>query len=156
MASVLARANPDADVMMFNTSARYVHLPVDGGLISNIKTMASKFNGGGTDHNSIFRAMNKAYDRIVIMSDEQGWAGHYSPSGRNGSYDQYKKKYSCNPFVYSIDLQGYGTSQFDPMAQKVFLLHGFSDKIFDIMKLMEADKRAMIAEIEKIQFIQAE
>ncbi len=152
MASVLAHANPDADVMMFNTSARYVNLPVDGGLISNIKMMASRFEGGGTNYNSIFRAMNKAYDRVVIISDEQGWEGYYSPSGKDASFDRYRKKYNCDPFIYSIDLQGYGTSQFDPTNQKVFLLSGFSDKIFDIMKLMETDKRAMIAEIEKINF----
>lgn len=152
LSSVMLRRNVNADFMMFNDSARYVHIPVDGGVISNIKWITSKFKSAGTNFHSIFNAANKAYDRIVIMSDMQGWVGHYSPSGHGGTFDKYKSKYKCDPFIYSIDLQGYGTSQFNPMAQKIFMLSGFSEKIFDIMKLLETDKRAMISEIEKVQF----
>jgi hypothetical protein len=76
----------------------------------------------------------------------QGWIGGNSPVE---NFEIYKKKYNCNPFIYSFDLQGYGTLQFP--ESKVFCLTGFSEKIFDIMKLLEQDKNALINEIEKIE-----
>jgi hypothetical protein len=35
--------------------------------------------------------------------------------------------------------------------KKVFAIAGWSEKIFDLMKILETDKEAMINEIEKIQ-----
>jgi hypothetical protein len=49
--------------------------------------------------------------------------------------------------VYSFDLQGYGSLQFP--EQNVFALAGFSDKVFDLMQLLETDRIALIREIEK-------
>jgi hypothetical protein len=76
----------------------------------------------------------------------QGWVGYTSPSAE---FNQYKKKFSANPFVYSWDLAGYGTLQFP--EQNVFAMAGFSDKVFDIMKLMETDKQALYNEIKSIK-----
>jgi 60 kDa SS-A/Ro ribonucleoprotein len=152
MSAVMLRKNPNADFMMFNDSARYVDLPVDSGVISNMKWITGKFRSAGTDFHSIFKTAKKAYDRIVIFSDMQGWVGYHSPSMRGGSFDQYKKKFNCDPYVYSFDLQGYGTSQFNPIDGKTFMLAGFSDKVFDIMKLLETDKSALVNRIEEVTF----
>lgn len=59
-------------------------------------------------------------------------------------FSSYKNKYGANPFVYSLDLAGYGTLQFP--ENNVFALAEFSDKVFDIMKLMETDKQALYNE----------
>lgn len=76
----------------------------------------------------------------------QGWVGYTTPSAE---FNQYKNKFGVNPFVYSWDLAGYGTLQFP--ENNVFALAGFSDKVFDIMKLMEVDKKALFNEIKAIQ-----
>ncbi len=75
----------------------------------------------------------------------QGWVGHHNPSG---PFNEYKQRTASNPFIYSFDLQGYGSMQFP--ENKVFCLAGFSDKIFTIMGLMEQDKKALINEIKKV------
>ena len=76
----------------------------------------------------------------------QGWIGRYSPVK---AFNEYKKEFDCNPYIYSWDLQGYGTLQFP--ENNIFCLSGFSDKVFDIMDLLESDKNALLNEINSIE-----
>ena len=78
----------------------------------------------------------------------QGWVGYTSPASE---FKSYKSKFGANPYVYSWDLAGYGTLQFP--ENNVFALAGFSDKVFDIMKMMELDKKALYNEINAIQLV---
>lgn len=152
MAIMVKRRNPSADVMMFSDSASYCTVDVDTNALSFVKSFVRKFRYGGTNFHSIFQKANKAYDRIIILSDMQGWVGYSAPVGRGGTFETYCKQYGCKPFVYSIDLCGYGSAQFNTDSENVFLMAGFSDKIFDTMKLCETDKQAMINEIERVEF----
>lgn len=142
--AVLVKAN-NCDFMTFDNGAKYINLnPLDS-TITIANTIP--FTGGGTDFHSIFRTINKKYDRIIILSDMQGWVGYHTPTK---DFAAYKNAKNANPFVYSFDLKNYGSMQF-PEAN-VFALAGFSEKVFDIMKLMEQDKRALINEIKKATF----
>lgn len=141
--AVLAKAN-NCDVMTFSNDSKYMsYNPID-----SVITLRDNFRfaGGGTNFKSIFTKANKKYARVVILSDMQGWVGYTSPKNE---FKKYKDKFGANPFVYSWDLAGYGTLQFP--ENNVFALAGFSDKVFDIMKLMEADKKALVKEIKSIQ-----
>ena len=143
--AILAKAN-NCDVMTFSTNAHYKsYNPMDS--VMTIRN-SFRFSGGGTNFKSIFNTANKKYDRIIILSDMQGWMGYTSPSTE---FNQYKKKTNSNPFVYSWDLAGYGTLQLP--ENNVFALAGFSDKVFDIMRLMETDKKALYNEIKSIQLV---
>lgn len=141
--AILAKVN-NCDVMTFSTRAQYKQYnPMDS--VLTIRN-SFRYSGGGTNFKSIFTTANKKYDRVIILSDMQGWMGYTTPSAE---FNQYKKNYGANPFVYSWDLAGYGTLQFP--ENNVFALAGFSDKVFDIMKLMEIDKKALYNEIKAIQ-----
>jgi 60 kDa SS-A/Ro ribonucleoprotein len=142
-AAVLIKSN-NADFMTFSDNAAYVNVnPVDSTI-----TIADqvRFSSGGTNFRDIFRKANKKYDRVIILSDMQGWIGHETPTKE---YNEWRSATGADPFVYSFDLQGYGSMQFP--ERNVFCLAGFSDKVFDIMKLMETDKNALINEIKKIE-----
>jgi len=142
--AILAKVN-SCDVMTFSTNAQYKQYnPMD-----SVLTIRSSFrySGGGTNFKAIFQTANKKYDRVIILSDMQGWMGYTTPASE---FAEYKKKFGANPFVYSWDLAGYSTLQFP--EQNVFALAGFSDKVFDIMKMMELDKKALYNEIKAIQF----
>jgi 60 kDa SS-A/Ro ribonucleoprotein len=141
--AVLLKSN-DCDFMVFADNAKYLNVNSSDSIISIAGSL--KFAAGGTNFHAIFERANKAYDRIVILSDMQGWVGGNSPVR---TFNAYKAKYDCDPFVYSFDLAGYGSLQF-PQAN-IFALAGFSDKVFDIMSLLEQDKKALIAEINKIE-----
>ncbi len=141
--AILAKVN-NCDVMTFSTSAQYKQYnPMD-----SVLTIRGSFrySGGGTNFRSIFEKANKKYDRVIILSDMQGWMGYETPTRQ---FAEYKKRHNANPFVYSWDLAGYGTLQFP--EQNVFALAGFSEKVFDIMKMMELDKKALYNEIKAIQ-----
>jgi hypothetical protein len=151
--AVLAKSN-DADFMIFGNNAAYVSYNSQDSTMTifgecmrhNSHAGDGLFVGHGTNFHSIFDKAHKGYKRIFIFSDMQGWIGHDSPVR---AFELYKNKYSCDPYVYSIDLSGYGTAQLP--EQKVFMLAGFSEKIFDVIKLFEKDRDALISEIEKVE-----
>lgn len=144
---ILAKA-VNADIMEFGSTARYI--PYN--LRDNVLDFGANFHhlnkvGHGTDFHSIFRTANKAYDRIVIFSDMQGWAGGYSPA--NTSLKEYNKRLKADPRVYSFDLAGNGTMQFP--ERNVYSIAGFSDKTFNVMKTLEQDRNALINTIKKVE-----
>ena len=144
-AAAIAKKN-NSDLMRFSDQASYLEYNPDDTLSTITKTIRQRFISGGTNFHSIFECANKKYDRVIILSDMQGWMGGNQPTD---TFNAWKKQYSADPKVYSFDLAGYGTLQFP--ENNVFLLAGFSDKTLDIMKLLEADKNALINEIEKIE-----
>ncbi len=141
-ASVLVKAC-NADMMVFADRAEYRNVNTADSTITIANQL--RFDGGGTNFHSIFQTANKPYDRIIILSDMQGWLNQYTPVAE---YNKWKAKYSTNPFVYSFDLAGNGTMQFP--EDKVFCLAGFGDKTLELMKYMEQDKKALINTIKKI------
>jgi len=101
--------------------------------------------GGGTETGifTMFKELikeRKLVDRIVIFSDSQvgtgcGWYDDRTGRGNdfNKLFQEYKK-ISPKVKVYSVDLKGYGNSMFQ---DDVYKLAGWSDKIFDLMSILE-------------------
>jgi len=143
--AVLIKSN-NADFIVFADNAKYVNVNPKDTTITIANSI--RFAAGGTNFKAIFEVANKKYDRVMILSDMQGWIGGYTPVNE---FNQYKKLTGANPFVYSFDLNSYGSMQFP--ETNVFCLAGFSEKIFDIMKLLEQDKKALVNEIKKVTFI---
>ena len=138
--AIIVKSN-NSDFMTFDSNARYQNLNPSDSVLTIAKNI--RFTDGGTDFHSIFRAINKKYERLIILSDLQGWIGNHAPTS---DFKAYKERYKCNPYVYSFDLNGYGTMQF-PESQ-VCALAGWSDKIFDLMKILEQDKNALVDTIK--------
>lgn len=92
--------------------------------------------------------------RIVIFSDMQIGTGcsWFDTKGRKGAdfnklWESYRA-FHPDVKVYSVDLRGYGTTVF---KGNVFKMAGWSDKIFNIMEILEQDKNALISAIEAIE-----
>ena len=79
------------------------------------------------------------------------WSYRIGPSVPKLAFSQYRLKYSADPIIYSFYLKGYGTMQFP--EKNTCCIAGFSDKVFDVMKLLETDKQALIHEVEKINIV---
>jgi 60 kDa SS-A/Ro ribonucleoprotein len=142
-AAVLYKVN-DAELMSFSDDAQYVNLNPDDSTLTLAGSIP--FRSGGTNFNSIFFKAKNKYDRIIILSDMQGWIMGGAPSQ---SLANYRNHLSANPKIYSFDLCGYGTLQFP--ENNVYCMAGFSDKVFDIMGLLERDRNALVNAIEKIE-----
>lgn len=144
-AAAILKTN-DCDLIEFRDNAKYHNVNTNDSML----TIASQFDysSGGTNFHSIFDVANIKYDRIIILSDMQGWVGYHSPVH---SFNSYKKRTGANPYIYSFDLNGYGTLQFP--ENQVYCIAGFSEKIFDVIKLLEQDKKALINKIDSIKLV---
>ncbi len=102
--------------------------------------------GGGTE-TGIFTVMNnlieekKKVDRIIIFSDCQVGTGcqwydtaRHRGDDFNALYSKYRREVNPDVITYSIDLKGYGNAMFD---DGVFKLAGWSEKIFELMDMVE-------------------
>ena len=144
-AAVIYKTN-NADLMTFSNEARYRTLNPRDSVLTIAQRLQKDMEWGGTDFHSIFRKARKPYDRIIILSDMQGWEEYTTPTK---DFADYKQRTDINPYVYSFDLNGYGDMQLP--EKNVFCLSGFSEKIFDIMKVLEEDKNALIHRIDSIE-----
>lgn len=144
--AVLAKSN-DCDIITFSDHAQYRIVNTDDSLMT-IKSSFG-FSYGGTNFIDVFNVANKKYDRVILLSDMQAWENRHlyweSPSA---AYNAYKKKYNPDCKCYSVDLAGYGTLQLP--EKDVYCLAGFSEKIFDIMALLESDKNALLTAINEV------
>lgn len=102
--------------------------------------------GHGTMYDSIFNTLDGFYDRIFVISDMQG----ADNIARNSSYQDYKNTYG-QPYIYAIDLVGYGSTMFNPNDQFVHQLFGYGSDIYELAQKVEIDADALLNEIQSIE-----
>ena len=135
-------------VIGFDTAHRTFDLSSAHSFFSAYNIITRNTLGGGTNFELIFNKTYQSYDRVIVLSDMQAWAGGYAGNALP-SYQAYCKRVGATPRVFSFDLAGYGTLAFP--ADKIYQLFGFSDKAFDVLTQLEAgDRDAMVHEIEKV------
>lgn len=143
-AAMLGKVCNRAEVILFDYNVKQVNLFPGSTLATAhyINQIASSM-GGGTNFTAPFQAMRGKCDRIIILSDMQGWV-----SGVPAAFDEYCRRENTRPALYSWDLAGYGTSQLPRSG--VYLVAGFGNAVFDMMGLLESDKRALVHAIEQV------
>lgn len=143
--ATLIKSN-NADLIIFSHDAEYVTLNTLRAPLSNLASdIVRHVPGAGTNFDSIFETANRGYDRIITLSDEQGWSG-IDPVR---AFENYKRRTGANPNIFSWDLSGYGNTQFP--ESNIYMLSGFSDKAFEIMKLLDEDRQALVKKIKAIE-----
>jgi len=143
--AVLAKAN-NADVYGFDSNTYSFSPRLKDSVMTIAEYLGKNAHGGSTNFHSIFPFFgDRKYDRVIILSDMQGWMGYNSPTDEVKAY---KKKTGVNPYIYSFDLTGYGSLQFP--EKQVYALAGFSANVFNVMTLLESDRQALVNEIKKI------
>ena len=145
-AAALAKSNADADVMLFSDGAKYVSLNRRDSTLTLAGWLEKQCAAAGTNFHAVFNAATRAYDRIILLSDMQGWVGGHAPTT---TFTAYKEVYACDPKIYSFDLAGYGTLQFP--QRNVFCLAGWSDKALETLKLLDGDANALVRQIEAVE-----
>lgn len=90
----------------------------------------------------------KVVDKIMVFTDCQLWNSH----GAMQMVDVWKryKKLAPGAKLYLFDLAGYGTVPLNVLRDDVFLMAGWSDKVFDVLAAIEkgSDALAVINGIE--------
>jgi 60 kDa SS-A/Ro ribonucleoprotein len=154
-----------ADVMLFGSQVDFPKFnPAD-----SLTTLAAKFNvgQGGTNFHLIFDHAQKAYDRIIILTDMQAWmarsewyipsterrtlfGGYGTPSTPQEAMKDYKARTGAkDTAIWTFDLAGLGTLQFP--EKSVYALAGFSERVFDLVPVLEAGgKDALVKLVERV------
>lgn len=134
-----------ADMYHFSTSCEQLtYNPLD--TVNTIKNVViNRSYGGGTNFDTIFRTLKGKYDRVFVISDMQGGDSIL----RNSSYQTYVKT-NGQPFIYSVDLCGYGTTMFK-QNEKLINLFGYGSDIYEMVKKAEINPEQILKEIRAIE-----
>lgn len=139
--ATLAKANRDADVVLYDTSIKELQLSSRTPVIDLAKTIMQEAMGGGTEGSLVFRyaiSQRTKYDRVIIISDNESWRESYwGGASVSETYKEYKRQLNADPYVYAIDIQGYGTKDITGADNRVFHLTGWSDKLLDFIGHIE-------------------
>lgn len=95
----------------------------------------------------------KAVDKVLMFTDCQLWNSNGTIDTFGSSipwlWRQYKK-IAPRAKLYLFDLAGYGSTPIDVQQDDVYLIAGWSDKIFDVLAALE-DGESALAQIENIE-----
>ena len=136
MLGVLAnRLCENAIFYTFDTELKKKAISTRNGILYTVMHEASA--GGGTRMELPFTQMIRdrvKADRMIIISDNQCNSNYWSkPVGPLA--DEYRRQSGNNIWVHAIDLQGYGTQQFQ--GAKTNIIAGWSEKVLNFILLAE-------------------
>ena len=136
--AALAKRN-NSDVVLYDTRIKKFKVSSHSTVIDIANNIKREAMGGGTYTGIVFNNAKKVYDRIIILSDNQSWSGDAQQA-----YNEYKTRLSCDPFVYAVDIAGYGTT--DLSSPRVKNLVGWSERLLDFIG--ESEKTNIVEYIE--------
>lgn len=87
-------------------------------------------------------------DKIMMFTDNQMWDSYGVGATIQKSWAEYKK-IAPNAKMYLFDLAGHGNTPVNIQGGDVYLIAGWSDKVFEMLAAYEKGESA-VAEIEKI------
>jgi 60 kDa SS-A/Ro ribonucleoprotein len=137
----------NADVILFDTQAVDFPWSPNQDVFAIGNNILNRALGGGTNISTIFshiQSKKRAYDRIIILSDNEANRGTVSTA-----YQNYVKAV-CDPYVYAIDLASYGTIAVKGPKVKVYA--GYSFQTFEDMMLGEFNPNYHMEKVKAIRF----
>ncbi|MDN5480486.1 MAG: TROVE domain-containing protein, partial [Chryseobacterium sp.] len=87
-------------------------------------------------------------DKVMLFTDTQLWNSNWTKNSFEDSWNRYKK-IAPDAKLYIFDLAGYGKPPLDVKKNDVYLIAGWSDKIFDVLNALE-DRKSAIQVIKKV------
>ena len=143
LAATIAKAT-NADIIVFGSTAKYVQYNPNLDVFSLAKQLSSS-NMGGTNLATAWnlaQASGRKYTRTFILSDNECNRGNtYS------SYMSYVKNVG-HPYVYSVDLAGYGTNCI--AGEKVRYYYGYGFSMFDDIAKSEFNAVYHLDQVRKV------
>ena len=144
IAATIAKAT-GADIVCFGSSAKYTKYDINKDVFTIARNL-NKANLGGTNIGEAFDCMRragKAYDRVILISDNEANYGCTKSSYQRYIHDV------CSPYIYAIDLCAYGTAALKN-SEKVNYYMGYGYAMFDDIASKEFNPRMHIDKVRKI------
>ena len=138
---------------MFGDTWKVINVPRKN-ILSNVEELYRHANEVGYSTNGYLVIKDllqrrKAVDKIMVFTDCQLWNSNNTNESIAEMWKQYKR-IAPNAKLYLFDLAGYGNVPLNVLRDDVFLIAGWSDKIFDVLNAIEngSDALKMINAIE--------
>jgi len=91
----------------------------------------------------VFSISNKLYDRFIIFSNKD----FFSENNPFSELNLYKRKFNCDPFIYSIDIENNIESRIE---SNIFICGDISERLFDTINWFEMDRNKIYNIISNI------
>ncbi len=131
---------------IFGDTWETVNLPVDNILHSteNLRKLSGNVGYSTNGYKVIDYLITKniILDKVMFFTDCQLWDSSFVDNSLEKSWLQYQKK-APNAKLYIFDLAGYGQSPLKLVNSNVFLISGWSDKIFDVLSAVDRGESAV-------------
>lgn len=153
LGAIAAKLSSEGEYVVgaFADSYKPVVLKSSDSVITNAKAITNVSVGYSTNAWEAFRSLcesGEKYDRVILLSDMQCYNSRNYGGHNVDHYWRVYRKSNPTSRLYSVDLQGYGTSPVKTEDNSVCLIGGWSERIFDYMDSVE-DVDAAITEIER-------
>lgn len=127
--------------------------------VSRMRNLASEV-GMATNGHLILQHLidtKEVVDKVMVFTDCQlydstagAWGGQLNAQNNMKKLWKQYKEMAPNAKMYLFDLQGYGTTPLSVASGDVYLIAGWSDKVFGMLEAYEKGSNA-VAEINKIE-----
>ncbi len=152
LAMLLKSRCKNAMTGMFGDKWKVINVPTKG-ILSNVDAFYRREGEVGYATNGYLviedlLKTKKQIDKVMMFTDCQLWNSR-NDQRISDLWRDYKKIYP-NSKLYLFDLSGYGTTPLDITRDDVYLIAGWSDKVFDIIAAIDRGGNA-VDEIKKIE-----
>ena len=150
MAMLLQEVSPLAEVSIFGTTLKRINL-TKGNILGNTDklTKYSDMVGSSTNGHLILQDLlnrKAVVDRVVVFTDCQLYGGFWSgprPESFEALWKQYRKEIAPHAKLYIFDLAGYGNTPVSVNSDGVYLIAGWSEKVFEMIEAYENGSSAL-------------
>ncbi len=95
-------------------------------------------------------AQKKVVDKVLIFSNQQEWSQDAAPKLLAEAWKKYKKQVAPQARLYSFDLMNYEEVPIQPLPSEVFLMAGWSERMFEVLAALDTSEAAL-PEIQSIK-----
>jgi 60 kDa SS-A/Ro ribonucleoprotein len=153
LAMLLKNRCANAVTGMFGDTWKIINVPGKN-ILANVQEFYNREGEVGYSTNGYLvvqhlLAKKKVVDKVMIFTDCQLWNSNNTVVTMDAVWKQYKKIAPAAK-LYLFDLAGYGNTPLNVQRDDVYLIAGWSDKIFNVLKAIEegSDAVKMIDAIE--------
>lgn len=142
---------------IFGDSWKIINLPKDN-ILANVQKLHKKEGevGYSTNGHLIIKDLLKRrviVDKVMIFTDLQLWDSIGDEYGNKQDFKTFWRLYkemAAHAKLYLFDLAGYGNTPLSIKDKDVYLIAGWSDKIFEVLNAIEGGYEAL-SEINRIE-----
>jgi len=138
---------------MFGDTWKAINVPQNN-ILSNVMEFRKREGEVGYSTNGYLVikdliSKKRVMDKVMMFTDCQMWNSTGSKETISEMWKEYKK-IAPNAQLYLFDLAGYGKIPLNVVNKDVFLIAGWSDKVFEVLEALENGEKAL-SMIENIE-----